>query len=140
MTRSCKTVWPFIIPLREENCEMIAIIAGYLPQHCNCKDLRLETFIAGAGGQDRARHARECQVEVIALITDHITDHQLSPINKYNRSVTLIVLYYTGLPLLKFSFNSFIKVANRYLLLATFVWKSNKLKINNIIKAFCHHI
>ena len=91
MTCRCKTNWfyfrgSFIIPLREENCEMIiaiiAIIAGHLPPHCNCKDLRLETFIAGAGGQDRAGHARECQVQVIALITDHITNHELSPINK----------------------------------------------------------
>ena len=90
MTCRCKTNWfyfccSFIIPLREENCEMIAIIAiiaGHLPPHCNCKDLRLETFIGGAGGQDRAGHARECQVQVIALITDHITNHQLSPVNK----------------------------------------------------------
>ena len=47
------TNWSVIIPLREENCEMIATIAGHLPPHYNCKDLSSGTFIAGAPGQER---------------------------------------------------------------------------------------
>ena len=68
---------------------MIAITAVHLPQHYNCKISGLELSLQHL----QARPGQSVTSQLIAVITDHITNQQLSSKYINSRSVILHTFY-----------------------------------------------